>query len=376
MKSTRLHQLWHIGSTFLLVFVAYLLLVIPAKSHAAEDDFIRGYVSAFLKYRTTSDDLIEVDPTSTSEVVALIAHGCVSKAERQRVEEELRETGFIDKVRWREEGECSQEGTVSAHPQKDEDAELFAQPLPFTPVFEKPIADPRTPQFSLSYQSYRTSRGEFNAGVLSAGETFPFLQLGESSLGAGQVSLEGAIFSLFNLDGESKDLINSDFIFGVPLTFRTGALSTRIRYYHQSSHLGDEFILSNPDVKRVNLSFEDIELLVSGDYRPFRLYGGGSIIVRSEPDLDPFRVQGGVEIRFDHVLHDAGIILAADYQGRQELDWELEESYILGLTFQNKADEAMREARFVAEYFEGPSRNGQFYREHVSYWGLGLQLDF
>ena len=50
---------------------------------------------------------------------------------------------------------------------------------------------------------------------------------------------------------------------------------------HQSSHLGDEFILnSKTPINRINLSFEELDLKVA--YEPaswLRIYGGGSMLV-------------------------------------------------------------------------------------------------
>ncbi len=50
----------------------------------------------------------------------------------------------------------------------------------------------------------------------------------------------------FDLSAPSSDLINTDYVVGVPLSWRSGGWSTRVRLYHQSSHLGDEFLLGRP----------------------------------------------------------------------------------------------------------------------------------
>jgi len=58
------------------------------------------------------------------------------------------------------------------------------------------------------------------------------------------VSLFGAVFAQFNLDTPSFDLLNADYLVGPELTLRHGRWSGRVRFYHQSSHLGDEFLLN------------------------------------------------------------------------------------------------------------------------------------
>ncbi len=87
------------------------------------------------------------------------------------------------------------------------------------------------------------------------------------------------MFALFNLDAPSSDLINADYWIGLPISYRKGPWSYVLRFYHQSSHLGDEFILGNPGVDRVNLSYEDMELLVSYEWERWRLYGGGGYLL-------------------------------------------------------------------------------------------------
>lgn len=91
-----------------------------------------------------------------------------------------------------------------------------------------------------------------------------------------QLSLSATVFAQFDLGATSYDLLNSDFVIGLPITIRHGAFSMRLRPYHQSSHLGDEYLLREPSNRhdRVNLSFESMEGIVSIDAGPVRVYGG------------------------------------------------------------------------------------------------------
>ncbi len=76
----------------------------------------------------------------------------------------------------------------------------------------------------------------------------------------------------------SLDLVNADYTVGLLASYRTGRLSGFLRLCHQSSHLGDEFILnSQTPVSRVNLSFEEVDLKLSYDVASwFRIYGSGA----------------------------------------------------------------------------------------------------
>lgn len=87
------------------------------------------------------------------------------------------------------------------------------------------------------------------------------------------------VFSIFDLNADSSDLINSDFFVGLPISARYGPLSAQVRVFHQSSHLGDEFLLRGP-VDRINLSYEGADLRLSvKPWNWLRFYAGG--VVRS-----------------------------------------------------------------------------------------------
>lgn len=133
-----------------------------------------------------------------------------------------------------------------------------------------------------------------------------------------QISVPAAIFSTFDNSGS---LLNTDFQFGVAMDFQWGedrtlttspggsanaprpfdrpVLTSRLTVYHRSSHLGDEYLalsrfgrnqnghvraealFDHPPVKRVDLTFEAVNGLVSYEWAPrwnrggvARVYGG------------------------------------------------------------------------------------------------------
>src|SRR5688572_24745266 len=103
------------------------------------------------------------------------------------------------------------------------------------------------------------------------GDSFGLVRQGGPAAGEGvQLDVVGSIFAQFNVRAPSNDLINADYVIGAPLTFRRSGFSVRARIYHQSSHLGDEYLLSAEAVQRENLSFEAVELLVSQEIRAVR----------------------------------------------------------------------------------------------------------
>jgi hypothetical protein len=249
-------------------------------------------------------------------------------------------------------------------------------PLPTDPLFQPLIADPRWPRFSASLQFYDDDSELGTVGSANFGGTLPVYgwQAGES---AWQVGLQAGVFSIFDFESDTTALINADYFVGLPLTWRWDALSAQLRLYHQSSHLGDEFLLRSR-VDRINLSYEVIDALLSIElFDALRLYGGGGAIVRSEPDLDPWLLQGGFELTsqrpwLDEVLFP---ILAFDLAADAEQDFAPD--YSLRAGFDIRAgflDE--RRLMLLFEYFNGQSPNGQFFEQELEYIGTGLHFFF
>jgi Protein of unknown function (DUF1207) len=148
-----------------------------------------------------------------------------------------------------------------------------AEGLPSGGLFRPLIADPKQPQFFVSVIRFRSSGHQYTMTSVTFGETFGLYRIagsrGENGL---QFNLEGALFAQFNLSTPSYDLINADYTIGLPVTYRHGDNSIRFRIYHQSSHLGDELLLSANHPDRVNLSFEAVELIYSREWRGWRVY--------------------------------------------------------------------------------------------------------
>lgn len=250
-------------------------------------------------------------------------------------------------------------------------------PFPVDQVFFPLLADPKQPQFFVSYRSYDTPVDKVTIASVGYGETFGLYRQAGKQAGDGlQISLAGGLFAQFNLDAESSDLINADYTIGVPISYRRGNHSLRLRLYHQSSHLGDEFLLNvKPD--RINLSFESLELLYSHDWQPWRVYIGGEYLVHREPaDLDPAGLHAGIEYHPKRQLEHYGKWVGGiDLKSWEEHGWDTDISFKAGYEF-NASNVARRRLRVMLEAYDGHSPHGQFYNTEITYYGMGIYLGF
>jgi len=259
--------------------------------------------------------------------------------------------------------------------------------FPSDDVFRPLMADPKQPQFFALWQhtNPRTGGASYNRGAIAIGENFGFYTK-RTGCNGWQVGLLTGVFAQFNLDTSNAELLNTDFNVGIPISWRSGNWSARLRYYHQSSHLGDEFLISNPRFNRVTLSIEEVDAIVSYDYRWLRLYGGGGYLVHREPStLDAGRIQWGFEARAPSMrtsilgsLLDRLIVtpvLSADFKSMDQHAWLIDTNVLGGFEWSRTG--SRRRFRIMATYFYGHNPYGQrFIDQKIESIGLGAYFMF
>lgn len=116
--------------------------------------------------------------------------------------------------------------------------------FPKTCLFEPLIADPRQVSKGVTYRFDDDVFGRRVAQVNFSGES-PILRLEFESLSY-QIGVDGGVFALFNMGepshGHVADLQNADYYGGLNLQCRYKDISVRVRFYHISCHIGDDFI--------------------------------------------------------------------------------------------------------------------------------------
>jgi hypothetical protein len=255
--------------------------------------------------------------------------------------------------------------------------------FPEDQIFCPLIADPKEPRSFVSYLrgTFRslddpTGEGTSIASV-GVGDTFGLFRVGGPDPGEGlQLDVVGGIFAQFDLGAPSNDLINADYVIGFPLTFRRRGFSFRAKLYHQSSHLGDEYLLRNDEIVRENLSFESIELLVSQEIGVVRVYAGAERIFRREPDELPDSLfHTGVEARSGRA-RKVQVLAGVDVKTTELHDWSPAVSGRVGLELGRPGPEGHpgRLIMLLFEVYQGPSPYGQFFQDDISYVGAGIHI--
>ena len=255
-----------------------------------------------------------------------------------------------------------------------------AEPQVFLPtgdLFNPLIADPKEPRFYISYRLFKFQSQQIHVGTMGYGEFFGLYRHNNPGGYSWQVDIGGGIHAQFDLHASSLDLVNADYTVGFPVSFRKDNVSYRIALFHQSSHLGDEFLLHN-NVQRVELSFESLELLRSQEWDNWRLYYGGQYIVHQGPtDIKPGTIQVGGEYygAGSAILGTGRLVGGCDLKFDQEHDWSMNASVKAGLQFDSSSGDG-RYIRLLAEGYKGFTPYGQFYMDRITYVGIGFYLGF
>jgi uncharacterized protein DUF1207/BON domain-containing protein len=368
--------------------VTLLILSVPARAlgqvEQVDDVFLRGYIVSYVEQVlhlgrdrvlvTVENGVVTLTGTVTApEEIDRIVEAVVAFKGVSRVVNRLEVEDVRGRRRWKSWAEW-------LRPSPGRTTVRF----PAGDLFTTPLADQKQPRFHTTWQRWRTGTGTFQIASVGFGENFGLLRWPRGHPGDGwQLGISGAVFAIFNLDTSSMDLLNSDYYVGFPVSYRSGGFSGRIRLFHQSSHLGDEFLLRPQDTQpvppeqRINLSYEAVELLGSYERDGGRIYAGGTRILSIDPSgVGRSRLQAGVELRGNPVhWRTSRLIAGVDVEAWDETGWDRDWSVKAGLMFRSPYGDA-RSTQLLLEYYNGHAPHGQFFQVEVEYYGIGIAYAF
>lgn len=283
--------------------------------------------------------------------------------------------------------------------------------LPEAPVLFQPFAaDPREICYSLAWRLYDRAlafecthhlhplpfqhrhrhsdvRGN-NIVACSFGDQFPiyrFFNLWPRGCGELQIDLQGALWAVFAPSHDFAPLINADYYVGVPISYAFGCWSFRLRGYHISCHIGDEFMVLKPDVHRRNPSSEFIDFFVSYYYAgQIRIYGGAGLAVTQDSTFKNGRafVEGGTEVRpaFLRCYNARNRfysvpLFAMHFAYRDRHNEHIDCTYILGYEW-GKCSGWQHKTRVYLQYHDGYSLEGQFSNRPTKYFSIMMSYGY
>ncbi|MBI4376018.1 MAG: DUF1207 domain-containing protein [Elusimicrobia bacterium] len=239
-------------------------------------------------------------------------------------------------------------------------------------VFRKLLADPRQIQLWASYYRHEGR----NTGDVGLGHSWGMRRWlwKEWTL---QRDIEGLANSRFLLSGSVNEFQTVDFFANLPLEFRRREFSGIFMLFHESSHLGDDYIRRTND-KGFRYSVDGLRTVLSLEPPgPARIYIGGSHVLHSIPSPDRGAIQAGLELTGpSHKMlgrYPAQPYLAQDFHWKETVRWNGNSHTVLGVKL--KIEGVIRSMRMQVGYFNGHSPYGQFYTRHEHYADIGMGFD-
>jgi hypothetical protein len=197
-----------------------------------------------------------------------------------------------------------------------------------------------------------------------------------------QVDIEGAAFPRLDLN-EERDLTDSDFRVGVPITYGRGPMQLKFGYYHISAHVGDEFLLKNPTFDRINyvrdgLTF-GISYYVEGVDVPVeaRVYGELDWSINTMGGAEPIELQFGIELvgmEGGYHLWGAAPFLAVGGHLREEVSYG--GNFVMQGGALWHAPDSTGTLRLGLEYVNGKNIHYERFTTFEQRFGVGLWYDF
>jgi hypothetical protein len=204
---------------------------------AADDAYITGYAAAVLEreFRLSGRSL-----SSQNGVLTLSAED-LAGVDRAQVVAALSGIRGVMRVEVREPAPSVAAGASAPAVER-----LPTGILPPGHLFKPLVADPRWPHFSAAYR-YATNRRDVrdvrDVAAVSFGETISLFR-GNAPAGQWEFGIQAGVFAVFDLNAESKDLINADYFVAAFGGYRrgpsprSGVYSTRARTSVTSSSCG------------------------------------------------------------------------------------------------------------------------------------------
>jgi hypothetical protein len=240
------------------------------------------------------------------------------------------------------------------------------------------FAGPRDPVSKADLAFVTDNPNRLGSGVeaeVALGAGIPvYLLAGDSESNALVAGVEAAVFGRFGFQVTERPLINTDWVFAAPIVWHLGPHWVRLRYFHTSSHLGDEYA-QRFEAEAVNFSRDAVDAM--GWLQPLRALGA-YLGVRYAYSVHPeesrrWAARAGTQLGS---AEGEGFVLpfgAIDVELDQNVDWKPRVNVQAGVWLPPIS--GRRAGRIGAGVLTGPSPLGQFQALHTTQITLGISLN-
>jgi hypothetical protein len=240
-------------------------------------------------------------------------------------------------------------------------------------VFRQLIADPRHIALGASY--YRL--GGKDTSDVALGHSWGLTHWDSNGhYWQWQTNLEAMAYSRFTVGGSVNQFETVDFFANLPLAVKHGIWSFRGTLFHESSHLGDDYIRRTGNTG-FRYSVEGLQFHASVDPLPWlRAYAGMKYLFHTVGPSGSKTAHYGLELTSRDVnggtRFPMRLFIAEDAQNNEFNDYNINSNTEVGVIVGYR--EVKRFMRVHAGYFTGHSPYGQFFNNREHYLDLGISF--
>jgi hypothetical protein len=173
-----------------------------------------------------------------------------------------------------------------------------------------------------------------------------------------------------------SDVEAADYVFGVPLVWRRGDTAVRFGYDHVSSHVGDEYLIRNPNFERINYVRDAMAFAVMQSVtESIDVYGEANCAFHTSGGAERWHFQFGAEYQpFVPPGFEGAPVVAVNTLLREEFNYEGSLGVIAG--WQWRGLTSNDRLRLGLTTYIGRSREFSFFDRYEKLFGVGIWYDF
>ena len=253
--------------------------------------------------------------------------------------------------------------------------------LPKGHLFEPILLDPLEAQTYGSVLPGYWTEGKKYAGSIvpfAFGFAKPFYRHTTEAGRSEEWVLDLASFTQFEayhddkLNKARRQIMNTDYKISIIYNIRRGENNYRIRVYHLSSHLGDDYVFRNqitaPSANAVN--YELLDVTYSRTVNNWRLYGGAGVVLRKTEERKPLSAQIGTFYKRPSTKA-ARLVGGVDIKFWQQTDFRPGIHGGIGI----ELGRSQNNLTFLIEGYSGFRPYSQYEEQQTSWIGIGLYLN-
>ncbi|RYC68634.1 DUF1207 domain-containing protein [Spirosoma sordidisoli] len=253
--------------------------------------------------------------------------------------------------------------------------------LPKGHLFDPILLDPLEAQtYGSVLPAYYTEGSRYKGSIVpfAFGFAKPFYRRTTEPGRSEEVVLDLASFTQFEVYWDAdkgrqrRQLMNNDYKISIIYNVRRGANNYRFRFYHLSSHLGDDYIYRNritaPSPNSVN--YEVVDATYSRMVQNWRLYGGLGIGLRKTSERERLSAQLGAYYKKPSERL-ARLVGGVDVKFWQQTDFRPGIHGGVGV----EVGRTQNNLTFLLEGYSGFRPYSQFEQQQTSWIGIGVYLN-